>query len=103
MNGEKMKQQVASKLLSKLGNLDPSNIEAITLQLVMKGAPMEMKEEKEPMGEEHSEGPEEEESPEEAYTDTPETQKKEYGKAMPKQKGKYCPDCGMSVGECECE
>lgn len=103
MKSDKMKQQVASKLLSKLGSLDPSNIEAITLQLVMKGAPMEGGEMEGMEGMEHDEGPEEEETPEEASTDTPEVQKKEYGKMMPKQKGKYCPDCGKPLDQCECD
>jgi len=101
MKNEKMKQVIAGKMLQKLGSIDPSNIEAITVQLVMKGAPMEGME---GMGEmEHNEEPDENETPEEAATDSPEVQKKEYGKVMPKQKGKYCPDCGQPLDQCECD
>jgi len=37
---EMMKQKMAAKMLEKLNALDPSAIEAVTISLVLKGAPM---------------------------------------------------------------
>ena len=37
----KMKAAMAQKLLNKISSLNPADIEALTIQLVMKGAPME--------------------------------------------------------------
>lgn len=62
MSGDKpeMKSKIASKLLEKLGAIDPSSIEAITVQLVLKDAKPKMKEENEMKSEEDKEGENEE-------------------------------------------
>lgn len=39
-----MKSKLAQKLLEKLGGIDPSSIESITIQLMMKGQDGEMEE-----------------------------------------------------------
>ena len=38
-----MKQQVAKKMLEKLGNIDTDNIESITISLVLSGSNMDTK------------------------------------------------------------
>ena len=67
-----MKQKMAAKMLEKLNALDPSAIEAVTISLVLKGAPlkdkkpmMEKEEEEEEPSEEEDEDEMEEEDEEE--------------------------------------
>lgn len=38
-----MKKMMAQKMMEKIGSIDPADIEAVTIQLVLSGAPMEGK------------------------------------------------------------
>lgn len=83
----KMKAAMAQKLLNKISSLNPADIEALTIQLVMKGAPMENK----------SEDSEEYEEDEEDY----EEDEEEYDEKKMKKDGKVCPACGKSPCVCD--
>jgi len=90
-----IKKQMAEKLMQKLGSLNPSDIQAITIQLVMKDGGVDMADDKEEEPDDlnsemsHSEGPDEKETSDEAKSDTEEVKKDEYNDEEQKKKREF--------------